>query len=65
MTLNILILLTCYTDFVPAVDTRYQLGFVQMALLFVLVSPTLFLMLFDIFKTTNLRIKKLKNRGCF
>ena len=48
MTLNILILITCYTDFVPRAEIRYQLGFAQMAILFLLVAPSLFLMLFNI-----------------
>ena len=64
MTLNILVLMTCYTDFVPGAEIRYQLGYAQMVILFVLVAPTLFTMVFNIWKTAQLRLKRLKNRGC-
>ena len=53
-----------YSDFVPDANTRYNLGFVQIALIGTQVLPSLILMIISSVKSVKLVWKKVYARFC-
>ena len=58
ITLQILTIMMCYSDFVPNPSTRNNLGFTQIALVGVQVLPSLVLMVIGSVKSVKMLCKK-------
>ena len=64
VTLWILLLMMCYTDFVPSAQTRYNLGYVQIGLLVLQLLPGVVIMIYNAIKAFILVLRRFKARGC-
>ena len=64
ITLDMLILMMCYTEFVPEPETRSDLGYVQIAMLSVFAATTLLPLLYTSLRKVILHCIRCKNRCC-
>ena len=64
ITLSILYVMMCFTDFVPDPEIRYSLGYVQIVLVALMISATVLSMIFSGCYSLRLHLKRCINRWC-